>query len=484
MNRYSPTLRTRIYISMLAIIILSLLIIGATTILFFDNQNEKYHVERLKRKEHTVATSLQYFLKEVEIDEHMDFVRRDFEYKVKEIADVNNVEINIFNTKGQVLISSVDKNNNEDFYNLTIDSAILSELERTKKRQVEDLGDEYISTYSYVLNNKGQEIAIVNIPYNLGKSPNKDDLAPFLTTLIEIYIFLLIGASLLAYFLSNYITKSLRVIADKLKVVGFSKKNQTIQWDSDDEIGALVKEYNSMIEELESSATKLAKSERESAWREMAKQVAHEIKNPLTPMRLSVQHLERALDKDDPDFQEKLSKFTSKMIQQIDTLTSIANEFSNFAKMPKANITKLNINDVLKSTCELFGETENVNIIFEGKEDNFAFVSGDKEQLNRVFSNLIKNAIQAIPDGKHGQVKVELVPKGNSYLIVIKDNGSGIPSELEDKIFSPNFTTKSTGAGLGLAMVKQIIDNHKGEIYFETVINEGTTFFIELPKEN
>jgi len=469
---------------MLAIIILSLLIIGATTILFFDNQNEKYHVERLKRKEHTVATSLQYFLKEVEIDEHMDFVRRDFEYKVKEIADVNNVEINIFNTKGQVLISSVDKNNNEDFYNLTIDSAILSELERTKKRQVEDLGDEYISTYSYVLNNKGQEIAIVNIPYNLGKSPNKDDLAPFLTTLIEIYIFLLIGASLLAYFLSNYITKSLRVIADKLKVVGFSKKNQAIQWDSDDEIGALVKEYNSMIEELESSATKLAKSERESAWREMAKQVAHEIKNPLTPMRLSVQHLERALDKDDPDFQEKLSKFTSKMIQQIDTLTSIANEFSNFAKMPKANITKLNINDVLKSTCELFGETENVNIIFEGKEDNFAFVSGDKEQLNRVFSNLIKNAIQAIPDGKHGQVKVELVPKGNSYLIVIKDNGSGIPSELEDKIFSPNFTTKSTGAGLGLAMVKQIIDNHKGEIYFETVINEGTTFFIELPKEN
>jgi len=436
---------------MLAIILLSLLIIGATTILFFDNQNERYHQERLKRKEHTVATSLQYFLKEVEIAENMDFVRKDFEYKVKELADVNNIEINIFNTKGQVLMSSRDDKSDPDFYTQTISPELLDKLRSSKQRQVENLGEHFVSTYSYVLNNKGQEIAIINIPYNLDSTSDKSDLAPFLTTLIEIYIFLLIGASLLAYFLSNYITKSLREIANKLKEVKINKKNLLIDWKGEDEIGALVK------------------------------QVAHEIKNPLTPMRLSVQHLERALDKDDPEYQEKLSKFSAKMVQQIDTLTSIANEFSNFAQMPKANISEIDIKEVLKSTCELFKETENLDLSFEGDEVKEAIILGDKEQLNRVFSNLIKNAIQAIPDEKKGVVTVGLVPKGSSHLIIVKDNGIGIPTELEGKIFSPNFTTKSTGAGLGLAMVKQIIDNHNGQIYFETQINEGTTFYVELP---
>jgi len=468
---------------MLAIILLSLFIIGATTILFFDSQNERYHQERLKRKEHTVATSLQYFLKEVEIAENMDFVRKDFEYKVKELADVNNIEINIFNTKGQVLMSSRDDKNDPDFYTQTIAPDLLTKLKSSKKRQVENLDNQYVSTYSYVLNNKGQEIAIINIPYNLDSSSDKSDLAPFLTTLIEIYIFLLVGASLLAYFLSNYITKSLREIANKLKEVKINKKNLLIDWEGEDEIGALVGEYNLMIKELESSTQKLAKNERESAWREMAKQVAHEIKNPLTPMRLSVQHLERALDKDDPEFREKLSNFSAKMVQQIDTLTSIANEFSNFAQMPKANISEIDIKEVLKSTCELFNETEGFDLLFESENENEALTLGDKEQLNRVFSNLIKNAIQAIPDERNGVVKVGIVPKGNSHLIMIKDNGSGIPAELEEKIFSPNFTTKSTGAGLGLAMVKQIIDNHDGQIYFETQIDKGTTFYVELPKK-
>ncbi len=277
----------------------------------------EYHQDRLKRKEHTVATSLQYFLKEVEIAKNMDFVRKDFEYKVKELADVNNIEINIFNTKGQVLMSSRDDKSDPEFYTRTIAPELLEKLQSSKQRQVENLNKYYVSTYSYILNNKGQEIAIINIPYNLENSNDKSDLAPFLTTLLEIYVFLLIGASLLAYLLSNYITKSLREIANKLKEVKINKKNLLIDWKGEDEIGALVDEYNLMIKELESSAEKLAKSERESAWREMARQVAHEIKNPLTPMRLSVQHLERALDKNDPEFKEKLSKFSVKWFSKL-----------------------------------------------------------------------------------------------------------------------------------------------------------------------
>lgn len=481
MNLRKPSLRIRIYFSMLALILFSLLIIGITTIVFFNNQNEKYHIERLKRKEHTVATSLQYFLKEVKIDEHMDIVRRDFEYKVKEIADVNDIEINIFNTKGEILMSSRDDKDDPDFYTQKINDTILENLVKTKERQVEEFEKNYVSTYTYILNNEGKEVAIINIPYQLIDSINDEDLTSFLTTLVEIYLFLLIGASLLAYFLSNYITKSLRVIAESFKLIKINKKNAEIEWKGDDEIGTLIAEYNKMIEELEESATKLFKSERESAWREMAKQVAHEIKNPLTPMKLSVQHLQRSLDKNDPDFEEKVAKFSEKMIQQIEALTTIANEFSNFAKMPKANLEPIEIQDLLKSTIDLYGETDNVEIVYSDNGIEEGKIIGDKEQLIRVFNNLIKNAIQAIPDDKKGMINVEMVKKGNSFLIQIKDNGIGIPKDLEEKIFSPNFTTKSTGSGLGLAMVKQIIETHRGDIYFVTKEGEGTTFFVEIP---
>ncbi len=482
MSRYNPSLRTRIYISMLALILLSLLIIGITTILFFDTQNESYHIERLKRKEKTVAKSLQYFLKEIEVSANMSVVRKDFVLKVTELADINNVEINIFTTDGEILISSKEDQGDPDFFKIRIDPIVLRKLQQTEKRQVQNLDDDHVSTFAYMKDDQGNKIAIVNIPYSLKDSPNKEELAPFLTTLIEIYIFLLIGASLIAYFLSNYITKSLRVIADNLKKVKISQKNSPLEWNGEDEIGALVDEYNHMIGELEQSAHKLAKSERESAWREMAKQVAHEIKNPLTPMKLSVQHLERALDKNDDDFQEKLSRFSNKMIQQIDTLTSIANEFSHFAKMPKANMEEIDLKEVVSSTFELFDETEHIHLIFTDHDIDQANITGDREQLNRVFNNLIKNAIQSIPDEREGQIEVKLSENSSMYKIEVKDNGSGIPEDLEGKIFVPNFTTKSTGTGLGLAMVKQIIESHHGDIRFVTKVGVGTSFFVELPK--
>ena len=482
MKRYNPTLRTRIYISMLALILISLLVIGLTTILFFHNQNEAYHIERLARKEKTVIRSIQYFLKDFQFDDDMSVVHRDFWDKIAEIADVNNVEINIFTTSGEILMGSRADDKDPDFYNQKVDSEIQFLLEETHERQVQELGEERVSTFSYIQNDQGENIAIVNIPYDMKASPNKDSLAPFLTTLIEIYVFLLIGASLIAYFLSNYITKSLRVIADKLKKVKFHKKNEHLQWVGDDEIRALVDQYNEMIGQLEESAGLLAKSERESAWREMAKQVAHEIKNPLTPMKLSVQHLERSLQKDDEDHKEKLKRFSNKMIQQIDTLSSIANEFSNFAKMPKANMESISISDVLRSTIELFGDTEGVKLDFLNKAKGDCGIMGDPEQLTRVFNNLIKNAIQAIPDEKSGHIEVFLIEKPNAYQILVKDNGEGIPEELQGKIFVPNFTTKSTGTGLGLAMVRQIVESHSGSIEFETKLGVGTTFIVDLPK--
>lgn len=480
MHKFNASLRIRVYISMVAIILLSLLIIGATTIIFFRNENEVYHEERLKRKEATVSKSLQYFLEEIYLDGNMDFVRQDFEQKVIELADINEVDINVFNTKGEILMSS-EEHSDLDFYNKKISQNILDKLRQTDSRLVVEVDKNNMSTYDYIKNEAGDNVAIINIPYNYNNMPSKDDLGPFLTALIEVYILLLIGASLIAYFLSNYITKSLRLVGEKLKAVDINKKNEPIKWKANDEIGVLVTQYNKMILELEKSADELAKTQREFAWREMAKQVAHEIKNPLTPMKLSVQHLTRSLDPKDPDYKEKLDHFTNKMIQQIDTLSTIANEFSNFAKMPKAKMEEMDLIAVLRSSIELFAETENVSISFDTTLKE-AKVNGDNEQMTRVFNNLIKNAIQAIPDDREGEINIKLEEDSNYFEIFIKDNGTGISNELLEKIFVPNFTTKSTGTGLGLAMVKQLIEGHGGSISFNTEVGKGSVFKVVLPK--
>ena len=466
---------------MLALILVSLLIIGITTIIFFNNQNKNYHSERLIRKEKTIIMSLQYFFKDLDHMENMDFVLKDFDYKIKELSDVNKIELNVFNLNGDILMSSKYDYSNPDFYTFKMNPAVLNKLISEGKRQVENINKSSISTYTYVKNKTGENIVIINIPYDTQLSPDKNELRLFLTTLLKVYIFLLIGASLIAYFLSNYITKSIRVVGEKLKQVRINKANEKIKWEGKDEIGTLVKEYNSMITQLEESALKLAQSERESAWREMAKQVAHEIKNPLTPMKLSVQHLERSLDPNAANFKELLANFSKKLVQQIDTLTSIANEFSRFAKMPKLKLKQTDLKDVLYSTIDLFKNENNITFKIIDNSLNNVYIQGDLAQLIRVFNNIINNAIQAISDENKGEIILELSLIDSTYLVSIKDNGCGIEEEVKEKIFQPNFTTKTTGTGLGLAMVKQIIDSHMGVIYFKSTHKNGTTFYIEFP---
>jgi nitrogen fixation/metabolism regulation signal transduction histidine kinase len=293
---------------------------------------------------------------------------------------------------------------------------------------------------------------------------------------------LLFAISLLAaLFVSNWITKPLRILQQNLATIQLGKSNKKIQYRGNDEIASLVNEYNNKVSELEKYTAELARSERESAWREMAKQVAHEIKNPLTPMRLTIQHAQRSLKKDDPDYEMKMEKFALTLIEQIDSLTNIANEFSNFAKMPKAINEELDLIQILTSTVELYKETPSVLIRFHKGEINLAKVFGDKEQLLRVTGNLVKNAIQSIPDSQEGKVDIYIRKKENGFVIEVKDNGSGIDPEKIDKIFTPNFTTKTTGMGLGLAMVKNIVEGSDGKIWFETSPSNGTSFFVFLP---
>ena len=284
-----------------------------------------------------------------------------------------------------------------------------------------------------------------------------------------------------AYFVSKYITKSLQTIRDKMKGTRLEKRNQKIELvGASLEVSALVESYNSMIDELEDSAKKLATNEREQAWREMAKQVAHEIKNPLTPMRLSVQSFQHKFDPQDPEIHKKVDEYTKTLIQQIDTMSSIASAFSNFAKMPAQKLEFLNVVEVVDLALDIFPESD---IEFRSNEAKIT-AKFDRAQLIRIITNLVKNAIQSIPDDRAPQISVFLHSNDSEVIIEVKDNGSGINETIEDKIFEPKFTTKTSGMGLGLPMIKNIIETYKGSIKFSSIKDQGTQFTVRFPKHS
>jgi nitrogen fixation/metabolism regulation signal transduction histidine kinase len=296
-----------------------------------------------------------------------------------------------------------------------------------------------------------------------------------MSTLLNVYVFLLLIASGFVIFVANSITNPIAILGEKLKQFKLGGGNQTLDWKNQDELGALIYEYNLMVKKLE-----LAQSEREGAWREMAKQVAHEIKNPLTPMKLSIQYLLHAYHSNPDNVEPLLKRVTSTLIEQIDNLSQISSEFSNFAKMPRAENQKFSINSLVASVYDLFSKELNMDNSIHLPQEEF-FVYADKNQLMRVLNNLMKNAQQSIPEGRRGRIDIRLYKNDKHAVIKVSDNGCGISDDKKDKVFVPNFTTKSSGTGLGLAISKNIIESVNGEIYFETRLGEGSDFFIELP---
>jgi len=285
----------------------------------------------------------------------------------------------------------------------------------------------------------------------------------------------------LAVFISGWLTTPLSMLSEGLASVEVGKKSKQLSYRGNDEIGELVKQYNRMVDEIEESTHKLANSEREYAWREMAKQIAHEIKNPLTPMKLNVQQLFKSWKDKAPGFDKSIERFTENQIEYIDNLSSIASAFSAFAKMPVTNPGEVNLLEQIQMTLELFKSTDNVTFSVHWPSENKVIVYADKEHLNGAFSNLFKNAIQSIPQGREGIVKINLEVKSDKIIISISDNGSGIPKDLQKKLFTPNFTTKSSGMGLGLSIVKRYIESANGRIWFESETDKGSVFYVELP---
>ena len=469
---------------MILLVLGASILIAGVTVFQYKQESETYHRERLERKEHAILENIKFVLgntTHIVTTENMPVILKERD-KIYEMSQVHDMHLNIYDLNGRLLIKS-----NESFFrdttNVQINSYILQELKNSRDkrflRKSEVNGQKFQSSYSYITDNQFKPLAILYLPYLQDDSLLKKDLNDFLVKLAEVYLFMLILAILLSYFLSKYITKSLKIVSEKIIETRLDKRNQKIQIDNaSEEIYTLVAAYNSMIDELEESAVKLATGEREQAWREMAKQVAHEIKNPLTPMRLSVQSFQRNFDPLDPNIHKKVEEYSNTLIHQIDTMSAIASAFSNFAKMPAQQNEILNVPKIVKLALDIFNEDY---IIFTSEKEEI-LAKFDRTQLIRVVTNLVKNATQALQDVENARILVNVEEEGDMVSISVSDNGIGISEENKDKVFEPKFTTKSSGMGLGLAMVKNLVETYNGTITFASKRNKGTIFTVRFPK--
>lgn len=469
---------------MILLVLLASILIGGVTIFQYKEEAQEYHRDRLERKEEAIRENIKFVIESTTYEvseENITLILKE-RNKINEISQVHNMPLNIYSLDGDMILKS-----NQSFFrdttDLQLDPKILEKLSSSSTKRVlrhTRKGEKkFQSSYTYITDNKFKPLAILNIPYLEDDYFITKDLHNFLVRLTEVYLFMLVLAIVLAYFLSKYITRSLKTISEKINQTRLDKRNQKIEIGNvSEEIFTLVNAYNSMIDELEDSAVKLATSEREQAWREMAKQVAHEIKNPLTPMRLSVQNFQRKFDPDDPEMTKKVNEFSNTLINQIDTMSSIASAFSNFAKMPAQQNETLNVPKIVKLALDIFNEDY---ILFSAEKEEI-LAKFDRTQLIRVVTNLVKNAIQAVADVENPTILVAVTEENNRACLTVSDNGVGISEENKDKVFEPKFTTKSSGMGLGLAMVKNIVESCNGSISFTSKLNKGTIFKVYFPK--
>lgn len=479
------SLRNRIFLAMILLILLASVLIAAVTIYQYKEQTDEYNEGRLIRKEGSVKASINYWFNTGNTypleTKNLPYIFKD---KIYEISDIENLEINIYELEGKLAISShagFVKSDAPSFLSDTVLNEISSNYQHRSVNTRTIEGNSFQSSYTYITDNKFKPIGILNLQYVQDNTAQDKDLEEFLMRMAYVYVLMFLFAIGLAYFISSYITRSIKEVTEKMTHTRLNKRNEKIilKDAASIEIFTLVNAYNAMVDELGESAVKLAKSEREQAWREMAKQVAHEIKNPLTPMRLTVQSFQRRFDAKDPAIYDKINEFSKTLIQQIDTMSSIASAFSNFAKMPTQSKESLNVVDVVKHALDIF--TEDYISFFPKEEEIIAEL--DKTQLIRVVTNLVKNATQALEDIEHKKIEVTVSEENENVIILVTDNGKGISVEDEDKIFEPKFTTKSSGMGLGLPMVKNIIETYNGSITFTTQIDKGTVFKIVIPKK-
>ena len=472
--------RTRIQFSIISAVVFTLILVGIITYFSLSAQYQE-------QQEHSVSDRLTRIASAFEnlIDTRSDPLNEQTQLGFNAFADAYATDLTLYNLNGDMLYTTQPK-----LYSLGLVMPkmngrayiYLSRLQKSELVANERIADlRYIAGYAPIRNNKNETIAYLQLPFFSNEAEYTERIGSLFNAMINIYALIFIAIGLFAILVARQITYPLSFIQQSISKTIYGQKNEPIVWKRNDEIGALVKEYNNMIAELEQSASRLAQSERESAWREMAKQVAHEIKNPLTPLKLGLQLLEKSWRDKDPKFDAKFERFSKSFVEQIESLSSIASEFSAFAKMPDTRMQRMDVVELIGQAVTVFKHMDNVLIKFNAPATPF-YIVADRDQLLRCFNNLLKNAIEAMPLERVGLINIDYTIEDRAILINVRDNGNGIPENLRTKIFEPNFTTKSSGTGLGLAFVKNSIENAGGKVWFETTTGVGTVFHLSLPQ--
>jgi len=472
--------KTRIQFSIVSAVVLTLVLVGFITFFSLSTQYTEQQENMIRDKITHITAAYASGL----FDKFLGNITDESQVDFDQLASTYSTDLVLYNQKGVPLITTQPRIYADGLQPKRMNAKAFINLNKLKKSEYTNQevigGLRYKAVYAPLRNSKNITVAYLQLPYFSNEADYKARMVSLLNIMLNVYALIFIVIGLFAVIIARQITAPLSFIQFNLSKIIYGRKNEPIKWERDDEIGALVNEYNKMIAALEQSALKLAQSERESAWREMAKQVAHEIKNPLTPLKLGLQLLEKSWKDKDPKFDQKFERFSKSFVEQIESLSSIASEFSSFARMPDTRLERINIFEMLNQAITIFVQMDNIKINYQQPEAPF-YIRADRDQLLRCFNNLLKNAIEATQTRNPGIIDISYVISKNNILLSIKDNGNGIPEQLRDKIFEPNFTTKSSGTGLGLAFVKNSIENADGRVWFETIQGVGTTFYLSLP---
>lgn len=477
------TFRQRLQAVVLFTLAFSFLVIGPVSVLYMQSL---YNQQAADKHFDTTRTLCQEIKNDIDLKEVMGKASRStWKDILQHYATTFFTDINLYGLDGRLIATT-----RQEVYELTLQAPIMNaeayqNIARNKNlyfTHKEHLGTGvYESAYIPLTDDNGVTIAYLNTPYFANANDLHNEIKNFLLTYINIILLLLSISVILILILTKHLTEPLALIQNKLGDLKIGQKNEPIEWKNNDEIGALVKQYNELIVELEKSAAELKRTAAESAWRGVARQVAHEIKNSLTPMRLSVQLLQRNIDngKATP---EQIQRTTNTLIEQIDALSDIASSFSSYAKLPENHPAPLDLAELVQNVVNLYDNADNIVFTYDVDKTKDHTFNGDKTHLNSAVSNIIKNATQAIGSKPDGQITVALTDTETKFVISVKDNGKGIKEEDKDQIFLPNFTTKTGGSGVGLSLTFNIIQAAGGTISFESQEGEGAEFVIELPK--
>lgn len=491
-QKISFNIAERIQASIIVLSVGSFFIIGIVTILFFISRSKESNQKKLSNTLDVVVNQLEAALDQERAkgnlyDSTSSRLDSSSIYRIfSGISESNGIELNLYDLNGNLQFSTLPLPYSKELTSKKMNPNAFVKLNNRKALQLyqdEKIGRlKYLSAYRALINASGDNYGFIQSPFFRSEVALRNDISNFLVAMINLIVFIFLISGLVAIVVTNRITNAFTLIGDKMKMISLGKSNQAIDWVGNDEIGILIQRYNAMISELEASAAALSKKEREYAWQEMAKQVAHEIKNPLTPMKLSIQFLQKAIESNAPNVKELSASTATTIINQIEHLSSMAGEFSQFAQIGSAKRDKVHLQHILHSLKELY-KASSAAIFSWDMEEQPIFIMSDETNINRLFTNLIQNAIQSGKDELLVNVAIKVFLEGANAVVLVQDSGTGIPEELIPKIFVPNFTTKTSGTGLGLAMCKRIAEQAGGDISFMSS-HEGTTFKVTLPVIN